>query len=131
MERAMNDLADVQLIDNTWQEAEVVRREIIGIIQALHRDLCAEASSACQQWDAKCRELERRLALVTALVPGAGLLERLACVTEGVRAIPGFAEFVPQTLTDGHMARDLAARIRAWRGDGDGGEEQGGEGDGD
>jgi len=166
LKQALDELADVQLIDNTWQEAEAVRREITRIIQALHRDLCAGASSACQEWDVKCQGLEaerdelrqradrwrtaaiegygvmekaeeaihyleQQLATVTALVPSAGLLERLACVTEGVRAIPGFAEFVPQTLADGHMARDLAARIRAWRGDGDGGEEQGGEGDGD
>jgi len=140
LKQALDELAGVQLIDNTWQEAEAVRREITGIIQALHRDLCAEASSACQQWDAKCRELERRLALVTALVPEAAMLQRMAddadhmgdkYAIEASLGIPGAAENERLSRIDDETARALADRIRAWRGDGDGGEEQEGESDGD
>ena len=44
LKQALDELAGVQLIDNTWQEAEAVRREITGIIQALHRDLCTAST---------------------------------------------------------------------------------------
>ena len=171
LKQALDELAGVQLTDNTWQEAEVVRREITGIVQALHRDLCAEASSACQEWDAKCQELEaeaeatagawaallraidivraeelidgefvsvrradyqrmlelvdppptafekldkmyecdslrEEFATVKALVPEAELLYSLSYCADGI--VPVNAE----------GARALAARIRAWRGDG-------------
>ena len=130
LQRAMNDLAGVQLIDNTWQEAEVVRREITGIIQTLHRDLCAEASSARQEWDVKCQELERRLAEAEVLVPDTELMKRAAgmmwhtcesCPTLKIRC-PGYRgdrrRGLCNTLTKKLMR--LAADIRAWRGDGDG-----------
>ena len=84
LQQALDDLAGVQLVDNTWQEAEAVRREITGIIQALHRDLCAEASAACQEWDVKCQGLEaerdelRQQAdrLRTAAIEGYGVMEK-------------------------------------------------------
>jgi len=125
--------------DMLWlcDQAIELRRQLV--------EHAAEAGAACQEWDVKCQELETaaaewradvvrltqerarlrgRLATVAALVPSAGLLERLACAIEGSLAIPGIAELVPQIRADGRMAGSLAARIRAWRGDGDGREEQ-------
>jgi len=171
LQQAMDELAGVQLIDNTWQEAEAVRREITGIIQGLHRDLCAEASSACQQWDAKCQGLEaerdelrqqadrlrtaaiegygvmekaeeaihyleQQLATVTALVPDLDWLRMVTCYPHGCAGCP-YHKLVTGTLCDmqcgkiSEVAGELAARIRAWRGDGDGREEREGESDGD
>ena len=151
LQQAMDDLAGVQLVDNTWQEAEAVRREIIGIIQALHRDLCAEASSACQEWDAKCQRLEaeaaglrerlataedettrlcKELTIASSLVPSAEWLLMIAAVVDGFGcdACPylGNCENYCDRISD--KARARAARIRAWRGDGDG---DGGEGEGE
>ena len=66
LQQALDELADVQLIDNTWQEAEVVRREITGIIQALHRDLCT-ASADLQEREGlrfqidQCKKSRERL----------------------------------------------------------------------
>ena len=126
-----------------------ISAEVEELRQQLARQ-AAEASAACQEWDVKCQELEAeaaelrkrlvgahqvenilrgQLATVTDLVPSAGLLERLACAIEGSLAIPGIAELVPQIRADGRMAGSLAARIRAWRGDGR--EEREGESDGD
>ena len=126
LQRAMNDLAGVQLIDNTWQEAEVVRREITGIIQTLHRDLCA-ANADLREWEGlrfqidQCKKSRERLKARAeaaeagaALVPEAELLYSLSYCADGI--VPVNAE----------AARALAADIRAWRGDGDGdGEEEG------
>ena len=190
LQQALDDLAGVQLVDNTWQEAEAVRREITGIIQALHRDLCAEASAACQEWDAEATELRERLAEVErvaetrlarievlrgaleivgvetqALKPEVqqvrvgvldlmrerdDLRQQLATVTDLVpeaellnlveTALTEWAAYLENCEDDEHEirvyrayandVRALAARIRAWRGDGDGGEKRGGESDG-
>ena len=106
LQQAMDELASVQLIDNTWQEAEVVRREITGIIQALHRDLCAEASSVCQQWDIKCQELERQLMEIAGVLTGTGVVNDF---DDPVKLAHGIAEY---------CAGCHPADIRAWRGDG-------------
>jgi len=163
LQQAMDELAGVQLIDNTWQEAEAVRREITGIIQGLHRDLCAEASSACQQWGAKCQGLEaerdelrqqadrlrtaaiegygvmekaeeaihyleQQLATVKALVPEAEWLEMIVATTrmeDDCTRCPYRVDRCDLQCNDAHkQASTLAARIRAWRGDGDGREER-------
>ena len=188
LQQALDELASVQLIDNTWQEAEVVRREITGIVQALHRDLCAASAdlrereglrfqidqckksrerlkaraeaaeaeaAALKKLEAahrgeeaqKAAELHKRLAAlefaygslrasanileqqladVSALVPEVELLRRsadYALCTAAARhqpIAPGVQEDV-----DHKTLIMLAAAIRAWRGDGDGGEERG------
>ena len=84
LQQAMDELAGVQLTDNTWQEAEVVRRDITGIIQALHRDLCT-ASADLQEREGlrfqidQCKKSRERLkARATAAeAEAAGLRERL------------------------------------------------------
>ena len=110
--------------------------------------VCQEWDVKCQGLEAEAAELRKRLvgahqvedilrgqlATVTDLVPSAGLLERAAemmwhtcesCPTLKVRC-PGYrgdrANGLCNTLTKELM--ELAARIRAWRGDGGGGEEQ-------
>ena len=184
LQRAMNDLAGVQLIDNTWQEAEVVRREITGIIQTLHRDLCA-ANADLREWEGlrfqidqckKSRErlkaraeaaeaeatalkkleaahrgeearqaadLHERLAtaedettrlckeltIASSLVPSADWLLMVAAIADdlGCDACPylGNCENHCDRISD--KARARAARIRAWRGDGDKEEESDGD----
>ena len=67
-------------------------------------------------------ELREQLATVTALVPEAGLLERAAVyVTAHTLAGPGNIGR-SQAPEDASQLRNLAYTIRAWRGDGDGGE---------
>ena len=67
-------------------------------------------------------QLERRLAAVAALVPEAGLLERAAVyATAHSLASPGNIGR-SQAPEDASQLRNLAYTIRAWRGDGDGGE---------
>jgi len=72
--------------------------------------------------------LEQQLADVTALVPEAEWLEMVAMLLEGVEVT--FCDQCPFEVkgpcklqcTDTEKPRALADRIRAWRGDGDGGE---------
>ena len=141
--RATN--ADLRIARQERERVAEVRLERTEELRQQLTTHAAEANSVCQEWDARCQGLEAEAAdlrkrlvgahqvenilreeldTVTDLVPSAGLLERLACAIEGSLAIPGIAELVPQIRADGRMAGSLAARIRAWRGDGDGREEQ-------
>ena len=68
-------------------------------------------------------DLRERLTTVKALVPSAKLLQRFANIVEQVAFTLSPTANCERTLTQVQELRTLAARIRAWRGDG--GEEEG------
>ena len=124
-----------------------ISAEVEELRQQLARQ-AAEASAACQEWDVKCQGLEaeaadlrerlataedettrlcKELTIASSLVPSADWLLMAAVAQDYFK--PGCYKHCP--LADeagecglecddiGDWARNLAARIRAWRGDGD------------
>jgi len=89
--------------DNERRVAEV-RLERIEELRCQLADHDSEASSACQEWDIKCQDLQKQLEAVKALVPPAVILEGAAVGTRTT------APSVSREL------KRLAARIREWRG---------------
>jgi len=106
----------------------------------------AEASAACQEWDARCQELEQRLAVVQeainerdaelVLLRNAldtlplyeyGDAQREGCDAKG--AWDCFREALEEHVTAVRSAPAVYDAIRAWRDDGEGREERGGESD--
>ena len=122
--RAIN--ADVILACQKWERVAEVRFVRIEVLRQQLDTQAAEASSACQEWDAKYQELERRLAEAEVLVPDTELMKRAAgmmwhncesCPTLNAKC-PGWprrdrAKGICSTLAK--ELRDLATRIRAWR----------------
>jgi len=122
-----------------------ISAEVEELRQQLARQ-AAEASAACQEWDARCQgleaeaadlrerlttterlaqvRLERREALERRLVPEAGLLERAAVYATAHSLVSPGNIGRSQSPDDALQLRETAYAIRAWRGDGDGREEQ-------
>ena len=77
---------------------------LLGLVDDLRRQLAehdAEASAACQDWDARCQELERRLTTVIDLLPSPNWLETVA-------------EYVTPLVVR-EQVKICADHIRAWR----------------
>ena len=97
-----------------------------------------EACKAVQMQFKRNGQLEQRLAAVTDLVPEAELMERVAKYADiaqahylqGATSAATHHSHFKQKVADEETLDALADRIRAWRGDGDGREERGGENDG-
>jgi len=146
-EHLFQRLREEEALTVKWQQrakrAEERLRQADTVLAGAERDRkAAEAEAAAlKKLEAahrgeearKAAELRKQLADVSALVPEAEWLEMMAMLLEGVEVTfcdqcPFVKEPCKLQCADTEMPRDLAARIRAWRGDG--GKEEG-ESDGD
>ena len=124
LERIPGALESAERVIDFWeQRTETAEAEAADLRQQL-ADQAAEASAACQEWDERCQKLERRLMTAKALVPSDSLLHWLAEV-----AYYEVSRWYDDADREGAVEsireiKRLAARIRAWRGDGDGSEEE-------